>query len=154
MEITKDKIENFKEYNADFLYSVKKERDGNYEAQLLQSLALKYSLPQFACHVLSYSNKTMTDLIYSATNLGGNIYYVNTDCLTLTKDDFNRLNEKYNLPSSEMGKFSIEVESVAFMTLAPYKNLHILKDGTTRVRYPKPLSNPIEFFEKQFLINP
>jgi hypothetical protein len=150
IEILENKIENFKKYNFDFLYSIKKEKTGDYKAQLIQSLSLKYSLPQFACNVLSYSKKTMTDLIYSTIDLGGEIFYIHTDCLTMRKDDFNKLNEKYNLLGTEMGKFKIEVESVEFMAIAPYKNLHVLPDGTARVRYPTHLNNAIDFFEKCF----
>jgi hypothetical protein len=146
VEIAADKIDNFKAFNEDFIYSM--QQKGNiYECHLIKPLMQNWSLPQFASNVLSYSLKEMSDLIYSAVDLGCEIYYVNTDSLTLSKEHFNILNEKYNLLSSDLGKFSIEVESSTFYTLGPYKNLHILKDNTARVRYHSKLNNPIEFFE-------
>jgi hypothetical protein len=151
VDITADKLEQFKYNNQNFLYSITK-RNNTYDCKLIKPLLVNYSLPQFACNVLSYSLMSMADLIYTATDIDCEIFYINTDCLTLRKDDFDRLNEKYNLLGNEMGKFSIEVESNTFYAIAPYKTLHIRKDGTLRTRCFTKLPDPLNYFEKQ--INP
>jgi hypothetical protein len=68
------------------------------------------------------------------------------------RDDFVKLNSltPNGLLSSELGAFSVEVESSQFIALSPKKYIHRLNDGTFRVRYSGrklTINNPWGLFE-------
>jgi hypothetical protein len=152
VKVLKNKIADYKEFNKHFIYSLRSCNDTEFDVSLVKTLTDKWSVPQFACNVLSYSKLKMAQLAYECVDLGIKLYYINTDCLTLTREDFDTLNSNHNneLLSDQIGQFSIEVESKMFIALGPYKNLHVLKDGSLRVRYPCKLDNALDFFNVKF----
>jgi hypothetical protein len=151
VKVLKSKIEDFKVFNEHFISSMKPCSDGDFEVELVKTIRDKWTVPQFACSVLSYFKVKMAELAYECVDLGVQVYYINTHCLTMSRDEFDLLNLKHGLLSDELGKFSMEVESKLFIILGPFKNLHVLEDGTPRSRYPCKLENPLDFFETKFM---
>jgi hypothetical protein len=147
-------IESFKRYNQHFIYSIKRKDNDTYSCRLLKPILLNWNKPQFACNVLSYSRCQLHDLIYKAIDNDINIYYCNTDSLTMTRNSLKKLNKLCDdkLLGNEIGQFSIEVESYEFIALSPRKNIHLLQNGEYRIRYPKIISDIDEFtfFERLY----
>jgi hypothetical protein len=149
--VPNEKLSNFVYFNQDFVYSTRKINEFSHQVKLMKPIMSAWSIPQFACNVLNYSKIQMLDLVYRCNYHGCEIFYINTDCLTMKRNDLEFLKNGVISISDKMGEFSIEVESKLFIGLSAYKNLHVLSDGSSRVRYPRKLYNEIEFFEKAYL---
>jgi hypothetical protein len=139
--IREESITGFKSFNANFLYSCKKdikrtEQEGQYVCRLIKPLLVHWSCPQFAASVLSFSRAYMQTLTYRAIDNNIRVLMINTDSLTMTLSDFNKFNTLcFSLLSSELGGFSIEVESTCFIAISPRKYIHRLKTtNETRIR--------------------
>jgi hypothetical protein len=140
-------------FNQDFIYSYKAVDEFNHTVALIRPMLYSWMIPQFACNVLNYSKIKMLDLVYKCVNKGCEVFYINTDCLTMRRRDFDEINDELNLLGQELGKFSVEAESKLYIALGGYKNLHVLNDGSYRVRYGaarrRMLDDPLDFFESK-----
>jgi hypothetical protein len=139
-------------FNQDFIYSYKAVDEFNHSVALIRPMLFSWMIPQFACNVLNYSKIKMLDLVYKCVNKGFEVFYINTDCLTMRRRDFDVINDELNLLGQELGKFSVEAESKLYIALGGYKNLHVLNNGSYRVRYSsrRMLDDPLDFFESKF----
>jgi hypothetical protein len=146
--VPSEKIDKFIEFNQDFIYSDKKLNAYDHVVKLVKPIVSDYKTPQFACNVLTHSKISMMSLINDCISKDLSVLYVNTDCLTMPLQQFQ--SSQIDI-GRDLGKFSYEVSSKLFIALGPYKNIHMLEDGTTRVRYHnKKVFNEVAFFEEQY----
>jgi hypothetical protein len=160
--IADDKLDNFLFINQDFIYSDKKTGENSNKVILVKTIMSNYSTPHFASNVLNYSKIEMLKLVHRSVQLDLNVVYINTDCLTMLRSDFDKLDEdlsrkgfdsefRLSLISDKMGDFSIEVESKLFIALSPYKNIHVLNDNCNRLRCrSKIYGNPVQYFMNRY----
>jgi hypothetical protein len=148
-EMPSSKLDNFIEFNRDFIHSYKAIDNFRTKVDLMKPIVSDFITPQFASEVLSYSKIQMLVVVQSCINCKIDVFYVNTDSITMVKKPKEgNQNLIECLISDKMGQFSIEVESKLFIALGPCKNIHVLHDGSTRVRFHnKMVFNEIQFFE-------
>jgi hypothetical protein len=81
----------------------------NREFALMKPYMLQYTHPQFGCCVLSNAAVFISKIIYRAIDLGIELFYTNTDCLSMYAKDLKTLDKDMHIIGNDLGEFSYEV---------------------------------------------
>jgi hypothetical protein len=97
----------------------------------------------------------MSKIIYRAIDLGIELFYTDTDCLTMYASDLKILNNDMHIIGSEFGEFSYEVTNgIKFIGISPITTYFKLSNGLDRIRLNKFVKNKVidieEYFEERY----
>ena len=101
------------EYNNKFVFQYKTKDEKSVEFSLSNPISLDYGIPQFSSNILSYSRAIMNDIYFKAADLDVPIYYSNTDCLLISREDVDKL----GIIGDNLGDFAIEYDNIAYFDI-------------------------------------
>jgi hypothetical protein len=151
--VAAEEIGDFVRRNSEFIFKLHK-CDETYKVQLVKPVVFSFRRPQFGVNVLSWSRLVMQDIIRQAVSNGLMIYYSNTDCLVMKREEAEKLNEFIGgLIGKDLGQFDYEFPQKAtkFICLSARKYLFRFEDGTMKVRYSGDKQEPELWFEWKYL---
>jgi hypothetical protein len=146
-----DSLDKFINKNADYII-----RGINREFVLMKPYTFQYFYPQFGYCVMSNACAFMSKIIYRAIDLGIELFYANTDCLTMYASDFKILNNDMHIIGNDLGEFSYEVTNgIKFIGISPMTTYFKLEGNSDRVRLNHFVKNKVidteEYFEERYL---
>ena len=133
-----------------FLYNSRQINDNTVSFTLSKPLALEYAVPQFSTDILSYSKAFMNDLYFKAADMHAPIYYSNTDCMLMDRENAYKL----GVIGDKLGEFKIEYDNISrAMIISAKKFLWVYKSGdircVSRKRFETDEEN-VAYFERFF----
>ena len=140
----------FMDKHEAFLYNSRQINDNTVSFTLSKPLALEYAVPQFSTDILSYSKAFMNDLYFKAADMHAPIYYSNTDCMLMDRENAYKL----GVIGDKLGEFKIEYDNISrAMIISAKKFLWVYKSGdircVSRKRFETDEEN-VAYFERFF----
>jgi hypothetical protein len=143
-------LDKFINTNADYIV-----RGINREFVLMKPYTFQYSYPQFGCCIISNAAAFMSKIIYRAMDLGIELFYTNTDCLSMYAQDLKILDRDMYLIGNDLGEFSYEVANgTKFIGISPMTTYFKFSGNKDCVRLNHFVTNKVfdmeEYFEERY----
>ena len=103
-----DEVRNFVNMNFDFIFQSRQLNENSVSFSITKPLSLEYGIPQFSTSILSFSRSYMNDIYFKASDMNIPIYYSNTDCCLLDRENIDKL----GIVGNKLGEFKIEYENI------------------------------------------
>ena len=124
-----DEVHNFVNMNFDFIFQARQLNENSVSFSITKPLSLEYGIPQFSTNILSFSRSYMNDIYFKASDMNIPIYYSNTDCCLLDRENIDKL----EIVGNKLGEFKIEYENIArAIIISAKKFLWLYKNGEQR----------------------
>ena len=124
-----DEVRNFVNMNFDFIFQSRQLNENSVSFSITKPLSLEYGIPQFSTSILSFSRSYMNDIYFKASDMNIPIYYSNTDCCLLDRENIDKL----GIIGDELGKFKVEYENISrAIIISAKKFLWLYNNGEQR----------------------
>jgi hypothetical protein len=152
-EILGDRLMQTLKFNKRYVLGFKRIPDTElYRVHFVKPICVSFTRPQFGINILSWSCVSMHNLIDKI--FLQRVFYSNTDCLVMTRDDAMALNSLFEnkLIGTALGQMDFEFQEKArkFICISPRKYIFCFENGQFKVRFGPKEGNPEEYFERKY----